>query len=73
MNQVWILTHTHEFDDGHEDLKIIGVFSTQALAEVALSQVKDKQGFSDLPEGFDISPCTLDLISWTEGFVTIEP
>jgi len=60
--------------DGHEDVKLIGVFSTEALACAAQQTVADEPGFRDLPEGFDISEHCLDgNIGWPEGYVTIQP
>jgi hypothetical protein len=73
LNFVWLLYHVHEFDDGHESLKLIGAFSSKELAEAALEQVTDQPGFRELPQGFDLSECTLNQLGWTEGFVTIQP
>ena len=35
MRSVWLLHHVHEFEDGHEDGKLIGVFATREEAESA--------------------------------------
>ena len=37
MDHVFIVTHVHEFEGGHEDVKMIGVFSIREKAEVAVS------------------------------------
>lgn len=73
MDKVWLLRHVHEFDDGHEDVKLIGVFGTREEAEQALSKVADKPGFREHPEGFSIDDHQLGLMGWVEGFITIEP
>jgi hypothetical protein len=74
MTTVYLLQHVHEFDDGHEDVKLIGVFSSEALAVEAKRRVRDQPGFRDLPDGFCISEHRVDgPIGWTEGYVTLEP
>jgi hypothetical protein len=74
MSTVFLLQHVHQFDDGHEDLKLIGVFSSQALARAAQRQVAEQPGFRDLPDGFDISEHRVDGdIAWREGYVTLQP
>lgn len=74
MSTIFLLQHVHEFDDGHEDVKLIGVFSTEALARAAQQRVADQPGFRDLPEGFDISECGIDgNIGWSEGYVSVQP
>ena len=74
MATVFLLQHVHEFDDGHEDVKLIGVFSSEAMARAALERVRDQPGFKDAPEGFDISAQNVDgPIGWSEGYVTWQP
>lgn len=71
---VYLLEHVHEFENGHEDVKLIGVFSSEVLAQAAQRQVADQPGFRDLPEGFCISEHEVDSrIGWLEGYVTIQP
>ena len=70
---VYLLHHVHEFEDGHEDFKMIGVFSTEQRAKDALGLVKDQPGFRECPEGFEISEAELDTMEWLEGFVTLQP
>jgi hypothetical protein len=74
MKTVYLLHHVHEFDDGHEDVKLIGVFSTEALARAAQERVAGQPGFRDCPEGFEINEQRVDeWIGWQEGYVTIQP
>lgn len=73
MNQVWTLHHVHEFEDGHEDVKLIGIFSSEAIAVQVKGRLQDQPGFRDWPEGFSIDPHTLDDTGWREGFVTLQP
>lgn len=72
MDRVFIVTHSHEFDDGHEDVKMIGAFSAREKAEAVVSRLRTEPGFRDQPEGFHVEPYELDVDHWSEGFVTVE-
>ena len=74
MSTVFLLQHVHEFDDGHEDVKLIGVFSSEALARAAQQRLSDQPGFRELPDGFDVSEHRIDgHIGWPEGYITVQP
>lgn len=73
MGTVFLLYHVHEFEDGPDDSKLIGVFSSMDHARAAQRQVQDQPGFRDLPEGFLISEMKVDRVEWREGFVTLHP
>ena len=70
---VFLLHHVHEWEDGHEDVKLIGVYSSHALAEAALRTVREQPGFKDALLGFEINECRLDRTDWKEGYVTLQP
>ncbi|NII85340.1 MULTISPECIES: hypothetical protein [unclassified Pedobacter] len=69
---VYLLWHTHydESLSGGEDVKLIGVYSTETKAEEALLRAKQLDGFKDFHEGFEISVNVLDKDEWTSGFIT---
>ena len=71
MKSVWLLHHTHEFEDGHEDVKLVGVFVTREEAEGARSRVADQPGFREMPEGFSIDEHALGQLDWLEGHVSL--
>jgi hypothetical protein len=75
MATIFMLSHVHEFEDGHEDLKIIGFYSSQLKAEEALAKVRDQSGFKTLPESFSIDEWRVDPEhpGWSEGYVTTFP
>jgi hypothetical protein len=74
MSTVFLLQHVHEFDDGHECVKMIGVFSGAALARAAQQAVADQPGFRECPAGFCISEHEVDgPLGWPEGYVTVTP
>jgi hypothetical protein len=62
----------HDRYDGRQDHdKLLGVYSGRAKAEEALALLRDKPGFRDHPEGFEILDGPLDQTSWLEGFVSV--
>ena len=68
---VFVVQHVHEFDDEAEDVKMIGVYSTQEQAEQAVARLRSREGFCDTPDGFHISRYPLDVDHWTEGYITV--
>jgi hypothetical protein len=71
MMTVYLLWHTHEFENGDDDAKLIGIYASQADADEARTRVAGKPGFRDHPEGFEISPYEVGQDHWTEGYVTV--
>ena len=49
--KTYILQHTHEFSDGTEDVKFIGVFSTPEKANQAIQSLTAQPGFKETPTG----------------------
>ena len=68
---VFVLQHVHTFDDSEEEVKMIGVYSSQEQAEAAVERLSAKPGFSDAPEGFAIDRYVVNEDCWTEGYVTV--
>jgi hypothetical protein len=66
---IYVLWHSYNDEDGREHEMMLGVYSTREKAEAGLSQLRDKPGFRDYPNGFEIARGTLDRTSMTEGFV----
>ena len=70
---VFVLHHIHVLDDDVEDVKLIGVYSSEAAARAAITRLRPQSGFCETPEGFTISQYSLDVDHWTEGYVTLDP
>lgn len=70
MQTVFILHHEREAQSANDcdDVKFIGVFSTQKAAEDVQRELSVKPGFRKYPDGFSISECTLNKYEWTSGF-----
>lgn len=61
----------HSYDDSNDcqHSRLVGHFSSKALAEEAVIRLKDRPGFRDHPEGFYVGEAMIDVIMWQEGFV----
>jgi hypothetical protein len=60
--------------EGRDDTELnIGIYCTEGDAMAAIERLRDKPGFRDWPEGFQIHPTKLNQDGWTEGFVDAEP
>ena len=70
MDSVWVVQHVHELSEDREDIKMIGVYSSEAAAREAVKRLSTQPGFCDCPEGFSVDEYPLDEDNWTEGYVT---
>ncbi|MBK6895079.1 MAG: hypothetical protein IPH06_00615 [Alphaproteobacteria bacterium] len=57
---VYLVEHLHVIDEDNENVKIIGIYSSQKLADEAIGRVRQKEGFKDSPDGFSIDPYKMD-------------
>ncbi len=67
----YIVQHVHEFDDGEENVKLIGVYSTRERGELAVERSRLLPGFQDAPGGFSIDAYAMDEDHWNDGYVTV--
>jgi hypothetical protein len=58
-------------DDGTEDVKFIGVYSSRENAEAAIARLSRAPGFLDAPDGFYIDEYHVDQDQWVEGYSTV--
>jgi hypothetical protein len=68
--KVYILHHVHEFTGQSEDVKLIGVYSSQEEAEQAVKRLQLQPGFRDALASFEISEYEVDRDHWVEGYST---
>jgi hypothetical protein len=69
MDVVFLLWYLQAPDTADEDELLIGVYSTEKEANMAIERLKDRPGFADAPSGFQIHPYKINSDGWTEGFV----
>ncbi|HTM81882.1 DUF7336 domain-containing protein [Asticcacaulis sp.] len=70
MDQVYLLHHIRTIED-HEDVKLLGVFSSRELAERAKERALNLPGFKDSPDGFSVDKYLVDRMGWTAGYRTV--
>lgn len=70
MKSVFILWHSYELNEGEEEIKLLGVFSSEGIAIKKISEYKKLPGFCDHLDGFEVVSYKIDVDQWKEGFVT---
>ena len=70
MQKVHYLHHTRDKGTEDEDDKKIGTFGSYQLAEEVINRIKDKPGFIDFPNDFQIVQSVLNREGWVDGFIT---
>ena len=71
MASVFVLQHVHSREDGVEDVKFIGVYSSREKAQAAVARLGRLPGFADALNGFHIDEYRLDQDQWAEGYVAV--
>ena len=71
MASVFVLQHVHSREDGVEDVKFIGVYSSREKAQAAVARLGRRPGFADAPDGFHIDEYRVDQDHWVEGYVVV--
>ncbi len=69
MKTVYDVWFTCEYEHREDTELHIGIYSQEIHALSVIDYLKEKTGFSDYPEGFEIIPTNLGITSWQEGFV----
>ncbi len=70
MKEVYTLQHCCEIN-GIDEIKFIGVYSSEQEAKNAIERLKIQPGFRDRPNDFDISKSILNRDGWSEGYKTV--
>ncbi len=70
LKEVYILHHVRQPGEEEEDVKLLGVFSSEELAQKSIEKYKKMEGFEDFQEGFSIDKYIVDKMEWGEGFIT---
>lgn len=68
MKTVYYVQHENIENDYIEEPQIIGIYSTEKLAQEAVERAKNFSGYGDYPEGFQISEYFLDFDQVICGF-----
>ena len=62
------MQHERKKDKDNEDVKFIGVFSTETKAKKTIFRLRNKPGFRDHLDGFYIDKYEIDKDHWIEGY-----
>ncbi|MGX5684959.1 DUF7336 domain-containing protein [Chryseobacterium cucumeris] len=68
LNTVFSVSHYYTIHTFLDDERYIGVFSSLKKAEKAIEELKEKPGFKDHQNDFNISELDLDILLWSTGF-----
>ncbi len=71
MDTVFTLDHVYEPTEGGEEVKRIGIYTSEEKARAAMERVRTQPGFVEYPEGFEINEVELDRDGWIEGFARV--
>lgn len=52
-------------------VKVIGIYSSEALADAAVQRTRLLPGFAEEPDGFTIQRYEIDKDHWPRGFVRL--
>jgi hypothetical protein len=66
---MYLLLHSHEFEDDAEYVKTIGIYYSLDNLQMAINYLKSKPGFVDMPDNFIVEEYIVDNNYWEEGFV----
>ena len=69
--KVYLLQHVHLLEDGAEDVKVIGVYSSREKANATITRLSQAPGFREATDGFHIDEYQLDKDQWVEGYSTL--
>lgn len=58
-------------DEEFDNVKLIGVYSSEQTVDSAIDRARLREGFRDEPDCFYSAPFTIDEDNWTDGFVSI--
>lgn len=75
MKIVYLLQHSYETGDNlqYEETKLIGIYSSQKIAEAKIAEYLKLPGFCDFSKDtFYIDAYEIDKDYWTEGFISWE-
>jgi hypothetical protein len=70
LRSVYLLQHVAREDTDNEDIKTLGIYSSQGKAQAAIKRLVKLSGFRRFPDSFYTDRYTLDQDEWAEGFVT---
>ena len=72
LQQVDLLWHTRELEDGESDEKLLGVYSIEEKATSRMASARKLPGFREAPDGFEVARYVVDRDEWALRVLTDE-
>ena len=72
LKKIYFLDYVYEFDDGHEDIRLLGVFSSKEKAKIALQNIIKNQKYKKIKKYIVMSEDVINRLGWIDGFVTLD-
>ena len=72
LKKVYLLHFVYEFEDGHENIILLGVFSSRIKAKEALLRLKSNYKIKPISKYFVIDENTVNRMRWEEGFTIVK-
>jgi hypothetical protein len=69
LTAVFVVHHEYQRDDDRDEIKLIGIYSTEAKAKSAIERLRVLPGFRESPDGFSVDCYPLDADHLAEGLV----
>ena len=69
MTTVFIVQHCRSVDE-YDEIKLIGAYSSEALANAAVARLAQLPGFKDSGD-FSVDRYRVDRDQWADGFITL--
>jgi hypothetical protein len=69
LTAVFVVHHEYQRDDDTDEIKLIGIYSSEAKAKLAIERLRVLPGFSEWPDGFSVDCYPIDADHWIEGLV----
>ena len=66
---VYLLWFVKEREDQCDTELLIGVYATEADAQLVIERLKNKPGFVNFPQGFQIHRAEVGQTGWEDGYI----
>ena len=71
LKKIYFLDFVYEFEDGHDDIKLLGVFSSKKNAKLALEKIKANPEYKKITKYIVISEDSMETLGWEDGYMTV--
>ena len=69
--RIYYLDYVYEFEDGHDDIRLLGVFSSRKKAKEALLKIKNDSSYDKIAKHLIISEDVMETLDWKEGYIIV--